>query len=76
VRLPPRKQTETAVGRTIHTHTNLDKVESLGQHDDATRVFLPYHAPKIVDRVLGGSLRDDVGVRFQQALKSGAIKDK
>lgn len=48
----------------------LDKVESLGQHDDATRVFLPYHAPKIVDRVLGRPLGDDVGVRFQQALQS------
>lgn len=47
----------------------LDEVERLGQHDDATGVFLPYHSPKIVDRVLGGPLGDDVGVRFEQTLK-------
>lgn len=72
-RVNKRKLPSDRLYTRIHTHrnvSNLDKVESLGQHDDATRVFLPYHAPKIVDRVLGGPLRDNVGVWLQQALKS------
>lgn len=55
--------------RHYYRFAHLDEVERLGQHDDATRVFLPYHPPKIVDRVLGGPLGDDVGVRFEQTLK-------
>lgn len=55
--------------RRYYRFAHLDEVERLGQHDDATRVFLPYHSPKIVDRVLGGPLGDNVGVRFEQTLK-------
>lgn len=47
-----------------------DKVESLGEHDDATGIGLPDETPKIGNGPLVGSLSHHIGIWFEYTLHS------
>lgn len=53
---------------------NFCKVEGFRQHDDATNVFLPHHAPEVEHCFLGGPLSHDISIGLEKALNG--IKDR